>query len=956
MKTHVPRIARQISAVLLSTMLASCMHDSSENDGDSSTTFKIGGTVSGLSGTLILQNNGADNLQLTANGAFSFATPLASGASYNVQVQTHPSGQACTVSNGTGTVNNADVTSVTVTCSNAFSVSGVITASANATVDSDINDPLAPFASNDDPGQAQTLSNPAVVGGFASKVGTGFVGDRFAIVGDEFDYYRVTVAAGQTITLFISDYDASNIEAIDLDLKLYDSTGVTVIDASLGTGDTESIAVASAGTYLVLVHGYEGISNYTLTIGAAPQASTVHDLNTAAEFVPGEVIVRFKDNMLPQGAKQDSLQARAAAFGLQGKAGAPGQAMLFSLGTGAAREQALTTLGVAPSKLAGGKATASSPQLADKLDTLRAVKALRARADVASADLNYIRKAFATPNDEFYGYQWHYPLINAPQAWDVTTGRTDVIVAVIDTGVYMAHPDLADNLTATGYDFISSSTAARDGGGIDNNPDDPGDSSIAGQSSWHGTHVAGTVAGASNNSAGIAGVNWTTKIMPLRVLGTGGGTSFDIMQAVRYAARLSNASGTLPAQRADVMNLSLGGPSASQSEQDTYTAARNEGVIIIAAAGNDNSSQLFYPASYNGVVSVSAVDLRKEKAPYSNFGTAVDIAAPGGDTSVDRNGDGYADGVLSAVANDSSGTRQPAFAFYQGTSMASPHVAGVAALMVAVRKAASSTLTPAEFDNFISGGTIVNDLGAAGRDDIFGYGLIDAFKAVQAASGTAPTSLIATPTSLNFGTLTGASSQLTFTLSKLGDGALTVTSVTSNAAWLTVSGSGIGAYTVTATKGALPDGVYSGTITITTSAATTLTVSASMRIGAAPTGTANAGYLYVLLVDVDTLDTLDLVAVAASNGQYTYSFSGVPAGTYLVVAGSDMDNDGLICDVGEACGAYPTLTSLTAVTVSGDATDIDFTAGFTAGIGAEAAGAEPVLKFSRRALKRVVGR
>jgi serine protease len=362
------------------------------------------------------------------------------------------------------------------------------------------------------------------------------------------------------------------------------------------------------------------------------------------------------------------------------------------------------------------------------------------------------------------------------------------------------------------------------------------------------------------------------------------------------------------------------------------------------------------------VVSVSAVDINKSRAPYSNFGTAVDVAAPGGDTSKDRNGDGYADGVLSTLVSDSSGTRQPVYGFYQGTSMAAPHVAGVAALMVAVRKAAASSLSPAEFDAFLANGSITNDLGTAGRDDIFGYGLIDAFKAVQAVGAPAQTVLVVNPTSLNFGTLAGASSSLELTVDKSGNASISVTSVVSSAAWLTVAETSVdgttklGTYTATATKGSLPDGTYSATITFTASNGATVEVSVSVKIGASVATGANAGYLYLLLVNPDTFDAVYGADLTTTTGQYTYSISGVAAGDYFVVAGSDMDNDVFICDEAEACGAYPTLGLATKVTVSSDMSGLDFDVGFMSGIGASAATPTSTPKFSRGTGKRLAPR
>ena len=534
-----------------------------------------------------------------------------------------------------------------------ITVSGTLSAPSFNAVDNDVNDPLASYAPNDTAAQAQSLPNPATVGGFVSALATGVAGDRFQSVADVDDFYVVTLAGGEVITLSISDHPGGNSATPDLDLRLLDSTGQAQIDFSDGQGPTESVTTPTAGIYIVLVEAKAGKSNYTLSVVQPVNPADV-PLDKNAEFVPGDIIVRFKDTVKTVSG-ENSLNARAASVGLKPLSGNAGRPMLMRLEGGAQRAKTLRMLGISDKNKDGTLARLAAGKLdTHRLDTIRAVQALRARADVAHADLNYIRRPFLTPNDVMYSRQWHYPLIRLPQAWDITTGTPtmgQVIVAVIDTGVVLTHPDLVGQLIQ-GYDFISDPTNANDTEpGIDPNPDDPGDGLILGTSSFHGTHVAGTVAANTNNDIGVAGVSWGARIMPLRVLGTQGGTSYDIIQAVRYAAGLPNDSGTLPARPVDIINLSLGGEGFSQSEQDECTAARNQGVIIIAAAGNESTSTLLYPASYDGVVSVGAVGLNSAKAPYSNIGTALDVVAPGGDPSADLNGDGFPDGILSSTCH-----------------------------------------------------------------------------------------------------------------------------------------------------------------------------------------------------------------------------------------------------------------------------------------------------------------
>jgi serine protease len=276
-------------------------------------------------------------------------------------------------------------------------------------------------------------------------------------------------------------------------------------------------------------------------------------------------------------------------------------------------------------------------------------------------------------------------------------------VAVLDTGILPAHADVAGSPNlVSGYDLISDPAIANDGDARDADPTDPGDAILAGEcgagqppqplpSSWHGTHVAGTVGvGLTNNGVGVAGINWNVSVQAVRVLGKCGATTADINDAIRWGAGLAAPGVPANPTPARVINMSLGTPpgvpcSLSPSTQEAINDATAAGVTVVVAAGNDaaDASQVM-PASCDNVITVAASDARGRLARYSNFGTTVEMLAPGGDVQRDDNGDGQPDGVLSMV--------QGGYAYYNGTSMASPHVAGVAALWLATEP----SLTPAQ--------------------------------------------------------------------------------------------------------------------------------------------------------------------------------------------------------------------------------------------------------------------
>jgi serine protease len=414
-------------------------------------------------------------------------------------------------------------------------------------------------------------------------------------------------------------------------------------------------------------------------------------------------------------------------------AGAPSAASLLGAGT-AGRRQGVTVSH--QRRIATG---ADVLKLSQRLSSSQ-LQVMAADMKAADSSIEYVEADRVlhpqiTPNDTQFSAQWNLADssagIRAPVAWDLSTG-SGVVVAVVDTGV-RPHADLAANLLS-GYDFISSTVISNDGDTRDSDPADPGDyvsagycssSSAASDSSWHGTHVAGILAAVANNGVGVAGVAYGAKILPVRVLGRCGGYMSDIADGMVWAAGGSVSGVSSNANPAKVINLSLGASGAcSTTLQTAITKARALGASVVVAAGNAavDASQ-YTPGNCSGVINVAATSSGGGRSSYSNYGTAVTLAAPGGDTGA---------GIVSTL---NAGTTTPggdSYASYMGTSMATPHVSGVAALMLAV----NSQLTPDQISSLLQSSARAFTASCDGC----GAGLLDAYAAVTAAAAATTTS------------------------------------------------------------------------------------------------------------------------------------------------------------------------------------------------------------------------
>jgi serine protease len=405
--------------------------------------------------------------------------------------------------------------------------------------------------------------------------------------------------------------------------------------------------------------------------------------------------------LLRPGSADDGAGLALRHSGRQGPDFVPGQVLV---GFATAADQSVVERAVQD---VGGVSAWRSPsghyyvvKLAPDVSVPDGVARFRAMREVEYAEPNYIARTMLSPNDPFFDRQWNFTLINAPRTWDIQEGKSSVVVAVLDTGVayeeygiYHKAPDWGGTRFVEGFDFINGDAHADD----DN---------------FHGTHVASTIAEATNNGVGVAGLAFGCSIMPVKVLDQDGSGPFSaVADGVDFAV----------AHGAKIINMSLGGDFESQTLKAAVDRAFAAGVTLVAAAGNDGASSLSYPAGFSNVISVGAVDARKQLTDYSNYGSGLSLVAPGGDITRDDDGNGRPDGVLQQTINPflplPDRLSQFVYLYVDGTSQATPHVSAVAALLysqgitdpTAIRKSLEST---------------AEDLGSPGRDDKYGHGLI----------------------------------------------------------------------------------------------------------------------------------------------------------------------------------------------------------------------------------------
>ncbi len=798
---------------------------------------------------------------------------------------------------------------------------GTISIEPGSRVDSDYADLWAVGGRGGD--STVPLPVPATVGGYLSA-GSGAYPNGFKYPTDSRDTYTAPLEEGDNLYLQVFPSGDGDIASSDVTVALDGNELCT--GAACGQGELTRLSVGSLAdgnsTIEISVSG-GGPLRYVLTL--APQGALSDTLVSwpEPELVVDEAVVTGVPSSLST-MSSSGLRASSA------------MDVVRSIGP--------DTYHIRRSNGSSIMSLASIPDSDPRAATVEWIRGLKEEFGLL-AEPNYIFRLqsdtptsnpdYADTND-----RWNLDAINAQMAWQATGASwgENVGVAVLDTGMFSTNPgsfggwheDLVGNVvggTTNTLDFVSPDYDVDGTAGRDVNPATPVTPAAPEDTSFHGTHVAGIIA-AQDNGVGTLGIAHEATIYPYRVLGVdsltgedGSGAASDLIAAINHAAVQPEV---------DVINLSLGGLPFLKGLQQATDLATDQGKLVVAAAGNNGNSSAVYPAANRRVVGVGASNRDGLLASYSNFGPSVDLVAPGGDLS------GATEGIINAyglVNGDATGgfNLEADYAYLSGTSMAAPHVAGVYALM----KGHNPNLTPDQFRARVLAGEVTNP-GAMADYSLasHGAGLLDALAAVQDATAY-PTVVSAYPRVLYLDASAGTAPVELETLSSAPFNPQLVTGPVLPG-WLTVTG-GDGdplvagqplpeSLLVTVEGVAAGDRAVQHTVTLTYS---TDSGSRDLEIPVfvQPEDEAaarNAGRHYVLLVETDDprAGAAYQVLASFSNGQYSFSFGDVEPGNYYLVAGTDLDNNGFVCENGEACAEYPEVGDRKAISVGGGSAQV----------------------------------
>lgn len=826
----------------------------------------------------------------SASGSWSGSQATSGSAAFNLeQAGSYSFSLTCTGSGGS----NAKTVSVTATVP-LYNISGKINSLPFSDLDGDVpNTSLPSIGNNLDPLEVQPLKNPSQVIGHVKY-------DAESDINDKWDLYSIDLVGGQYASLETTEWDEDEPNKNDLDLYVLDSNG-GIYNSSTGSETYEIVTLPASGTFYVAVQAYNGKSRYVLTIGSVYQGLKLSNYSSEVAIEKNKIRIAPRNDdvvfkSLIENDRYNKLNIqRESFFNFKRSNLTSNPNNLYEVSEFDAELARAKRL--FKESIAGSFFKPTDEQIDDMLFRKYISLTASLQKDFYVEPSFKVSSLGAFQATDYYKLQWNHHNINTAEAVNaVGNALNNTVVAVLDegsptktSGVYGAI-DFVDG----GHDFVDNDSDPT-GPTVDN----------------HGTHVAGIIA-ADNTKEYLNGMS--VRVLPIRVLGPNGGSTDGIINGLKYAGGETNISGTsynsvdFPISS---INMSLGGCYTSEYEcNEISNFIARSGIPVVVASGNCRCNGIsspsycpvaFSPAQCEGVIRVAATDFENIRAPYSNYDQTVDIAAPGGNTSADRNADGNPDGVLSYSADDDA-------KFWQGTSMAAPHVAGTIALM----KVVNPTLTPTDIDNMIIEGKMTTDIDVAGKDVYTGYGLLDAVKSVEEASkfesGSAvKDSVNISPTQLQYAFTID---DLNVTITKVGSGDLSITGVyadqTDGVLYSAPSaGLPFGTYRFSIDRSFYTEGSYQNTFYFGLSDGTYPRITATFAVGderLAP----NLGLAYALLIDDESGEVIQEKTLDISTGVANYEFSNIDSSKkYRISVGSDIDNDNLICQWGEFCDTIP---------------------------------------------------
>ena len=825
--------------------------------------------------------------------------------------------------NGLSTVLDLRITITDV--KDTWSISGTLYSNPLTAIDGDVPDIIYyPPTPNNDIDSAQVILNPTDVIGHIGdnsievlNIGDdgfcledpdnpGFCDYIEIFNEDAIDWYKISGAPNLLLTLSIEgliyeqggSYYCCTSDGLNADLYIYDENG-ELADFAYTSNSTDTfrqIVLPESGTFYAVIRAITGHTKYVLTLG-----SNVTGVSSQRDIKDQYADSRFI-SYIPFGDDFDINTYVRPEFDLS----------LNDLNAKIIESNQILPKGLRViefdidkefNDIFGDNYLSESSNISQVryLKHWKLLQHYRQKYPKLNLELDFKAKAHFT-NDPYWPYQWGLSQIGLDSVL-TTIGQDvkDVAVAVIDTG----SPIITSTAWTTsafadgGFDFVPF-TNAGDGDGYDS---DPTDSAAASDS--HGTHVATTIS-ALNDGLNINGFGIQT--VPIRALGQDGtGFRSDIVQGMLYAAGLPNGSNTIYSGSVPikVINMSLGstGGSCGATYQNAINDVYNTGITIVSSSGNEAQEApgfYGYPASCNNVISVGATNYLRGRAYYSTYNDQVDIAAPGGDLTADVNADGYSDGILAFSTNEDLN-------FYQGTSMASPHVSGAIAVLYAL----VPTLQPFQVEGLLVDGHLTDDVGDEGKDDEFGYGALNLQKAVNriiSDEGLDFTYATIDTTTYNMGLEVN---NFDFNINKVGDGELSVVSIESAIpSAVTINSTsadseGFGNYTVSLDRSSLPDGLYQSNVTVTFSNENSVVLSISFQVGPdreiIPVPT-----IYLTLRDSNgespVYDYLEM-----PEGSLAFTANNIPPGDYYWVFSTIIDD--FITDPGEFYNYYPDISN-----------------------------------------------